>query len=203
MGEAFASIGLPNRICVLHFYHGIDRWVPHFNSYHPDDVCRAHQVRGKGTWVLWSASDEQRRVSVSSFHHEFHVLSDIVQANSEIPDDKLLQVAYGMLEMVNHLFAGIPITARQQSASPNSPEKAFSLLEKISVKNAFKVIEMELRFMYDILYPKAMVNYTHWGIVLWFISFVLPSIVLLIFSLAFHSTQKYPKVDLCITYCLR
>jgi hypothetical protein len=56
--------------------------------------------------------------------------------------------------------------------------------------------------MYDLLYTKALVSYTPCGIVLRLTSFLLTSVVLVLFSLAPHNVHKYSKVDLCITFSL-
>ncbi|CAK7324218.1 unnamed protein product [Dovyalis caffra] len=157
---------------------------------------------GERTWVLYSASYERRKALISSHHIKLQSYSD-VQANSNISDAKLLQVAYGMFNiMAKHLFAGVAIAATEPSSLANQQEMTFNLLEKIGPEDAFKVIEVQLGFMYDILYTKALVTYTPYGIGLRFLSFLLTSFVLVSFSLAPQNTHKYSNVDLCITFLL-
>ena len=157
---------------------------------------------GERTWVLWSSSYEQRRkASVSPHHNMLQSIAD-VKDYSVISDDKLLQVSYGMFEMAKSLFAGVPITVIEQSMLANHQEVTSNILEKISPKDAFKVIEIQLGFMYDLLYTKALVSYTPCGIVLRITSSLLTSIVLVLFSLAPHNIHKYSKVDLYITFSL-
>ncbi|CAK7324221.1 unnamed protein product [Dovyalis caffra] len=150
---------------------------------------------GERTWVLWSASYERRKASISTYHIKLQSYSD-VQADSNISDDKLLQVADEMFKMAKRLFAGVPITATEPSVL------TFNLLEKICPEDAFKVIEVQLGFMYDILYTKALVTYTRYGIGLRFLSFLLTSFVLVLVSWEPHKTHKYSKVDLCTTFLL-
>ncbi|KAJ6976650.1 hypothetical protein NC653_028725, partial [Populus alba x Populus x berolinensis] len=175
---------------------------------------------GERTWVLWSASYDHRRINASK--SRFHItilpsISDVqdnsniyVQDNSNISDDELLQVSYGMLELAKPLFVGFPTSAQRRilanhqegTWNPLAEEVTWNPLWKISPKDAFKVIEMQLGFMYDLLYTKALVSYTPCGIVLRLTSFLLTSIVLVLFSLAPHNVHKYSKVDLRITFSL-
>ncbi|KAJ6976648.1 hypothetical protein NC653_028724 [Populus alba x Populus x berolinensis] len=157
---------------------------------------------GERAWVLWSASYEQRSKASKSPHHNILQSISDVQDYSNISDDKLLQVSYGMFEMAKSLLAGVSTTAIEPSILAKHQEVTSNLLEKMSPKDAFKVIEIQLGFMYDLLYTKALVSYTTCGIVLRITSFLLTSIVLVLFSLAPHNVHKYSKVDLCITFSL-
>ncbi|KAL3574766.1 hypothetical protein D5086_022867 [Populus alba] len=115
-----------------------------------------------------------------------------------------------MLELAKPLFVGFPTSAQRRilanhqegTWNPLAEEVTWNPLWKISPKDAFKVIEMQLGFMYDLLYTKALVSYTPCGIVLRLTSFLLTSIVLVLFSLAPHNVHKYSKVDLRITFSL-
>ncbi|CAK7324215.1 unnamed protein product [Dovyalis caffra] len=150
---------------------------------------------GERTWVLWSASSSERRRSLKP------VSQNMVQPSSDGEGDKLL-LAYRMFDMAKHLFAGRPIPATKKSATANHQKLSFNVSEKISPKSAFEVIEMQLGFMYDLLYTKALVTYTPCGVALRFTSFLLTIIVLVLFYLAPHNTQRYSKLDLCITFLL-
>ncbi|CAK7324213.1 unnamed protein product [Dovyalis caffra] len=113
---------------------------------------------GERTWALWSASSsEQRRALKPSSQNTVQVLFD----DEDHSEAELLQVAYGMFNMAKHLFAGLPIPATKQSATANHWKSTYN-------KNAFEVTEMQLGFMYDFLYTKALVTYTPSGIALRF-----------------------------------
>ncbi|CAK7324214.1 unnamed protein product [Dovyalis caffra] len=154
---------------------------------------------GERTWALWNASSpKQCRALKPSSEKMVQALLD----GEDHSDDQLLQVADGMFDVAKHLFAGVPIPAIEQSSTANHQKFTFKFLEKISPKKAFEVIEMQLGFMYDLLYTKALVTYTPSGIALRFTSFLLTIIVLVFFSLAPHNTLRYSKLDLRITFLL-
>ncbi|TXG68418.1 hypothetical protein EZV62_003353 [Acer yangbiense] len=80
---------------------------------------------------------------------------------------------------------------------------SFDTFRAMSPKYAFKVIEIELGMMYDLLYTKAPLLYTRRGLVLRLRSFVLTCSVMVLFPvLVDNDKQKYSKVDLSITYLL-
>ncbi|CAK7324219.1 unnamed protein product [Dovyalis caffra] len=186
----------------LAFYILFAGWTGSRLSFLTISIMLAGLIKyGERTWVMWSANREQHSVSTSSYHNMMQALSN-VQDYSNLSDDKLLQLANGMFDMAKILFAGLPISATEQSALANHKEVITTLLEKASPKDAFKVIEMQLGFMYDMLYTKALVTYTPCGIGLRFISFLLTSIVLVLFSLEPNNKQTYSKVDLHITFLL-
>ncbi|XP_031247362.1 uncharacterized protein LOC116105068 [Pistacia vera] len=73
----------------------------------------------------------------------------------------------------------------------------------MSVENAFKIIEMETAFTFDLLYTKAPLLYTPWGLFLHFVTFFLTFLVLLIFVfLALNHKHNYSKIDLFVTFGL-
>ncbi|KAI6698335.1 hypothetical protein NL676_018454 [Syzygium grande] len=72
--------------------------------------------------------------------------------------------------------------------------RIFMDLDSVTV---FKIMEIELKFMYDLLYTKApLLNYA-WGIIRWVIGLLVPCAVLVLFS--FQDKKNYPKVDICIS----
>ncbi|KAK0596071.1 hypothetical protein LWI29_012559 [Acer saccharum] len=80
---------------------------------------------------------------------------------------------------------------------------SFDTFRAMSPKYAFKVIEIELGMMYDLLYTKAPLLYTRQGLVQRLRSFVLTCSVMVLFPvLVDNDKQKYSKVDLSITYLL-
>ncbi|CAL4985834.1 unnamed protein product [Urochloa decumbens] len=68
--------------------------------------------------------------------------------------------------------------------------------------NLDKLVEMELSFMYDILYTKAAVIHTWYGFCIHFISLVTAATALLLFMLGISNRNGYSRVDLIISYAL-
>ncbi|XP_018732080.2 uncharacterized protein LOC104449402 [Eucalyptus grandis] len=116
----------------------------------------------------------------------------------------LIIKAYGLLQIFKCLFIDLILSYDDRDLSR-------SIFKGISWNDAFQLIEIELGFMYDLLYTKAMLLYSVWGFRRRFITFSLTLLVLAFFSLI----EKYPErstekekyaecstVDLYITYAL-
>ena len=176
---------------------------------------------GERTWVLRSASNEQLRESMliptkpdpnySKFMREytlkkfegFHVkASHVIEAqvvhipeveNKFIPDSTELVKADDLFQNFKRLFVDLLL-------SSDDRKKSQYFFKEISLDEAFKVIEMELGLMYDMLYTKAKIIHSSQGRVLRLISFSLTSITLAFFS--FIDMHKYSNADLVITFLL-
>ncbi|GLT90404.1 hypothetical protein SLE2022_083380 [Rubroshorea leprosula] len=81
-------------------------------------------------------------------------------------------------------------------------ERSQALFEKMSDKDAFEVIEIELGFMFDLLYTKAAVIYTPWGFARRFITFSLTCFAFLFFILDEKLRQKSKTTDCEVTLVL-
>ncbi|XP_062087853.1 uncharacterized protein LOC133794572 [Humulus lupulus] len=178
---------------------------------------------GERTWVLRSASNEKFRDSMltpadpgpnySKFMQEYtlkqfegyHVTADeVIEAqapvnhslaeNYSIPDAAELLTAHELLHVFQRLFVELILGFDDR-------EKSQSLFRGISLEKAFKVIEIELGFVYDVLYTKATVIYLFHGCCLRFISFSCTFGVLVFFSFAEHK-YSHSHVDLLISYLL-
>ena len=176
---------------------------------------------GERTWVLRSANNEQLRESMliptkpdpnySKFMREytlkkfegFHVkASHVIEAqvvhipeveNKFIPDATELVKADDLFQNFKRLFVDLLL-------SSDDRKKSQYFFKEISLDEAFKVIEMELGLMYDMLYTKAKIIHSSQGRVLRLISFSLTSITLAFFS--FIDMHKYSNADLVITFLL-
>ncbi|XP_031278614.1 uncharacterized protein LOC116137066 [Pistacia vera] len=175
---------------------------------------------GERTWTLWSASSDQLRDSMLTnpdpgpnypkFMDEFslkHAEGFCVEAE-EVKDDQAeidvkasgdttsdvnIVKANALFQIFKCLFADLILSFQDRDISQ-------SLFLKFSHADAFDVIAIELAFMYDLLYTKAIVINTTWGLSSRFITTFLTTLVLLIFSIS--DKKKYHKVDLYITFCL-
>ncbi|KAK7828885.1 hypothetical protein CFP56_029859 [Quercus suber] len=175
---------------------------------------------GERTWVLRSASNEQFRESMltspdpgpnySKFMREytvkqsegFYVRADEVievqvekppSENETVDDAAELVIANDLFKSFKRLFVDLILGFDDRDNSQ-------SLFGKFSWEEAFKVIEMELGFAYDVLYTKATVIYSTKGWCLRLISFSFTSIVLALFSVIYKN--KYSIVDLVLTFLL-
>ncbi|KAF8026891.1 hypothetical protein BT93_F3399 [Corymbia citriodora subsp. variegata] len=184
---------------------------------------------GERTWVLWLASKDKLRESMltppdpSPNYPRFMAAYSLKQAEGyHVTADEVIEVqvpadgdlsnnvdaqdpqwqatvqltveAYKLLQIFRCLFIDLILSHDDQDLSE-------SKFKGISSKDAFQLIEIELGFMYDLLYTKAMLLCSVWGFRRRFITFSLTLLVLAFFSLA----EKYPNcstVDLYITYAL-
>ncbi|KAJ7951470.1 DUF594 family protein [Quillaja saponaria] len=140
---------------------------------------------GERVWVLWLASNEQFRESIPDpipTHSKIIEECDLKNAEgyNVMPDEVIevqvpvdasaadVSLAYGLLQTFKRLFVDILLSSNDRMGSR-------SIFEDMSSERAFRVIEMELGFMYDILFTKAM---------------------------ATLYSKKYSEVDLSITIAL-
>ncbi|KAJ6675805.1 hypothetical protein OIU85_011911 [Salix viminalis] len=183
---------------------------------------------GERTWALRSASNEQLRDSMltppdagpnySKFMEEFtlrqyegfYVRSTsnevIIEARVQVEDDPkngtssmstdadLLNQAYNLFRTFRRLFVNLILSFQDRDSS-------LSLFGKMTYKEAFKVIEIELGFMFDVLYTKGAIYSTRVGCYLRFISLSITFVVLVLFSF-FHEKNHTKKTDLAITFLL-
>ncbi|TYI32203.1 hypothetical protein ES332_A04G043200v1 [Gossypium tomentosum] len=103
--------------------------------------------------------------------------------------------ATAMFEIFKRLFADLILSFKDKEKSQHLFED-----EKMSSKDAFDVVAIELGFMYDLLYTKAMVNYTRSGLVCRFTTVLLTCLALGLFST--DNLNKNEKADVCITFLL-
>lgn len=179
---------------------------------------------GERTWVLMSASSEHFRDSMLSppdpgpdyarlmeeykskekegfdvfpennpeaGREENYSYAD-VETNSRIPDAALLSKAYMFFEIFKKLPANLIL-------SFHDIHKSQYFIDKDS-EEAFKVIEVELGFMYDVFYTKAVLVHSLKGVILRLIT----SISTFAVFVAFYKIEKhiYSRVDVAITYML-
>lgn len=179
---------------------------------------------GERTWVLRSASSDRLRDSMRVTHsdpslgdsnlieeydlrvHEgYNVIPNrvtevqlpmdsVLFEGDSISKDSELLTAYGLFQIFKCLFVDLILGTRDRDTSQ-------TIFRSISSESAFKLIEMECGFMYDLLHTKAMLVYNPWGFGLRFVSFALTCIVLVLFSLATEK-QHYSKIDRSITFLL-
>ncbi|KAK4836877.1 hypothetical protein QYF36_000955 [Acer negundo] len=109
------------------------------------------------------------------------------------PRDNYLEVAYFLFKRFRYLFADLIL-------SYNERKESYSKFENKSAEHAFKLVAVELGYMYDVLYTKVSIIYSPYGILFRFISFCCTASALI--AIIFVNTRQYPPVDRYITYIL-
>ncbi|KAL3720511.1 hypothetical protein ACJRO7_005342 [Eucalyptus globulus] len=110
--------------------------------------------------------------------------------------DGTLVEAYELFKIFKLLFVGLVLNSGDLEASKrmlvNSPAMDSTM--------AFGIVEIELGFMYDLLYTKALLLNRAWGIFRWITNLLVLCAVVVFFSL--QDRKDYPKVDIYITFLL-
>ncbi|XP_034680006.1 uncharacterized protein LOC117910058 [Vitis riparia] len=108
---------------------------------------------------------------------------------------KYIDKAYVLFEnQFRHLYADLILSLDDQNTSER-------FIKELSFEDAFKVVEMELSFMYDVLYTKAIVVYSLLGILLRIASFLSTISTLAAFCF-FIDRHEFSNIDINITYLL-
>ena len=118
--------------------------------------------------------------------------------NNTIPDAMELVAAYDLYQNFKRLLVNLILGFDDRHNSQ-------SLFRDISFSKAFKVVEIELAFIFDMLYTKATLTYSLKGYFFFhFTSILLTKIVLGLFSdiTIIARKDKDPFVDLIITFLL-
>uniref|UniRef100_A0A7N2R468 DUF4220 domain-containing protein n=1 Tax=Quercus lobata TaxID=97700 RepID=A0A7N2R468_QUELO len=130
---------------------------------------------------------------------ESSIESDIsfpMPKNSNISEAEFLQWGYILFQTFKQLFSDLILSVQDIKNSQ-------SYFQKVSFKEAFKVIEVELGFMYDVLYTKAFLVYSLKPVCfLCLTSFSSTLVVLLVFSTVGDNKHLYTLDDRVITYVL-
>ncbi|PON88927.1 hypothetical protein TorRG33x02_153100 [Trema orientale] len=116
-----------------------------------------------------------------------------VPANIKIPYAKSLQDAYAFFEIFKPLFADLILSIHDMVNSQ-------SFFQNGRCEEVFRVIEMELGFMYDVFYTKAVAVFSVVGGFLRLVSFFCVVSVLVAFSVI--EKQGYSGKHVAITYIL-
>ena len=190
---------------------------------------------GQRVWVLWSASSEKFRESMLSppdpgpnyarYMEEYSSKKDegfkvsleklirfpievensyTEPVNNPLDNLEILQYAYGFFATFKLLFADLIL-------SFHDIEKSQSFFMKISSQDAFEVIEVELGFIYDVFYTKAVLVYSFVGgffrlsslccLTLRCITFISITSVSIVFFFIIEK-HEYSRENVVITYVL-
>ncbi|KAA3456298.1 DUF594 family protein [Gossypium australe] len=165
---------------------------------------------GERTWVLRSSSAKHFRSSLLSApdagpdYVEFvenrdgndrdPVALTVLPHEDVKPNDYLHQAGY-LFKRFKYLFADLILGYYERT-------DCHSIISNKSSEEAFQLVEVELSFLYDLLYTKAYF-YSWFGILLRVISFLASVSALVTFSiLIFFKQNGYSTADITITYIL-
>ena len=172
---------------------------------------------GERTWVLRSASKQHFGDAllpvpdpgpdyaeiVKTYDPKLHNAKTALEIKSRIDDGdhdgtrsgKYMNAAYSLfMEQLRHLYADLILSLEEQ-------QKSEGIIRHVSSEEAFKVVEAELSFLYDVLYTKAVVVYSPLGILLRTVSFLSTISTLVAFGF-FIERHEFSNVDINITYAL-
>ena len=176
-------------------------------------------------WVLYSSSEKKFRNSipttsiccsnvteqcnlkeVEGYHLTHQVLEVEVSEKPAITETEVVKsisgarellTAYNFVDMVKGLFADVILGVHDRDASKEIFEH-----NDMKAEEAFKIIEIELSYIYDLMYTKAEVVYSIWGIVSRIIWIFLSLSVLVMFLLLMQKQRRYSKIEYYITLVL-
>ncbi|XP_030526452.1 uncharacterized protein LOC115738088 [Rhodamnia argentea] len=180
-------LGLVTQV-VAAFYAFLTSWSTSVLTFITIPVFISGVVKyGERTWALRSASSD---------HFQAPELSPPTQllAMNLRPDEKYLHEAFYLFSMFKHLFTGVILNT-------DEAEYSYSIICKKSAEEAFKLVEIELSLMYDLLYTKAKIVYSMPGVLLRFLTFTSAVSVLIIFCIAIDK-RVYSHLDVAITMLL-
>ncbi|KAF8011140.1 hypothetical protein BT93_J1685 [Corymbia citriodora subsp. variegata] len=152
---------------------------PNFGSIYPRNVAR---------YTL--KKEEGYRVGIGELI-QIPALEDPSAEGHQATPDK----AYELFKIFKLLFVGLAVSSVDLGVS-----RRMFMDRNMKAVKAFEIVEIELGFMYDLLYTKALLLNRAWGIIRWVISLSVPCAVLVSFSL--QDKKCYGKVDICITFLL-
>ncbi|KAK2652986.1 hypothetical protein Ddye_012842 [Dipteronia dyeriana] len=153
---------------------------------------------GERTWVLWSSSTQRFKDCLDLspdhclelFQYEMHSL--VIKQEVDREDHNLVE-AYYSYKRLKYLFAN-------QIVNENKYHN-YSIIKEKEAENAFKLVAIELALMYDVLYTKASIVYSRFGICLRCITFISSVSALVVFFIIIDK-HSYPVPDVTVTYLL-
>ncbi|CAM0958624.1 unnamed protein product [Alopecurus aequalis] len=114
-------------------------------------------------------------------------------------EEELLLGAHSQFDICKGVFADIIMLPNPSVLSQSKPRSVISYMGE----NLYKLVEMELSLMYDLLYTKAAVIHTWYGFCIHFISLLGTAITFLLFQIIISSRGNvYKRIDVIISYIL-
>ena len=124
------------------------------------------------------------------------------------PELELVHQGYSLFPMLKRLYADLSLRFAEGQRSyslivkKNKREiKDIQQQQQQQINDAFEVVEVQLGFLYDMLYTKAPMIYSLPGLFFRFIS-VVSTVSALVAFVVFVDTNGYSRLDVCITFGL-
>ncbi|KAF4361008.1 hypothetical protein F8388_016817 [Cannabis sativa] len=130
---------------------------------------------------------------VSNYGHTQHISDNNQQSSQNLQELKLLKVAYAHYETFKGLIVGFLLSSKDRESS-----RSYFLHENAA--RAFRLVEYELSFMYQVLHTKAVVIHGIIGYSLRFITICFTVLGFLVFH--FIGKHGFNKLDTDVTYVL-
>ncbi|XP_057744620.1 uncharacterized protein LOC130962417 [Arachis stenosperma] len=156
------------------------------------------------TWVLRSASPEQLEESLLSAPAiQPPNLKLFSYANAEL---EYVRRGYYLFPVLKRLYANLSLRFAEGQRTYQLMVKKEHVEDKDDKKQsnyAFKLVEVQLGFLYDLLYTKSTIIYSPLGLIFRFISVlsIVSALASYVVFLNVHE-HEYSRVDVPITYCL-
>ncbi|KAI4354876.1 hypothetical protein L6164_003703 [Bauhinia variegata] len=150
------------------------------------------------TWVLRSSSPETFEDSLLSASTQQD--PNLNKVNN-VPELNSVHKAYSLFSMLKRLYADLSLRFGEGERGYSSLTSNDAIDDEESSNYAFKLVEIQLGFLYDVLYTKATIIYSLTGLVFRFISLisVLSAFVAYITVI---DKDAYSKIDFYITFAL-
>ncbi|KAK3416523.1 hypothetical protein EUGRSUZ_H02289 [Eucalyptus grandis] len=171
---------------------------------------------GERVYVLWTASSEQFRDSIPDPPFNYSKILEQHELMKAEGYDFIPEVIKVHNVIVGNIVDGADLSSQEDSLNQEQLYKrkqgellaardldcdtSKSVLEGKDPLSVFKIIEIELGIMYDLLYTKAKAIHTNWGLARRIAGLVSICIVLVLFILI--EDQNYSVADLCLTFIL-
>lgn len=151
---------------------------------------------GERTWVLRSSSTKHIRNSLRSAARTPEVEAKLsIPRDPPVALDNYLHQAYYLFKISIYLLQDLILGV------PELKDNRKIVSSDRSSEDVFKLIEVELGFLFDTLYTKALLVYSQIGIVFRAVS-LLSSVAALLGFLVFVDAHRYPMADVAIAYVL-
>ncbi|KAF7004981.1 hypothetical protein CFC21_020137 [Triticum aestivum] len=151
---------------------------------------------GERVWAL-------KRADISSSGSKYRFYKNLTDTQIGPPTDQrddtedLLRIAHLLLDVPKEMFQGpLPVVVVPTHLYDDAHAKP------ISADEMYKVVEMQLSLMHDVVYSKAVVIHTWYGICIRIISPVFVAIAFKLFHKSGAGDHHYSGADIVITYIL-
>lgn len=158
---------------------------------------------GERTWALWSASSERLRESLppitaasTPFKNDSHKSSHLRRLNYPVAIRKAthIQEGHALFKLFWHFYT-------DQIIEQKDVQLSNTMIQEHSFEDVFKLIEIEIGFMYDVLYTKATVVHSLTGVMFRAISLVCYISTFTVFCFIIDK-KLYSPIDVDLTYFL-